>query len=124
MDGPQFSPPPSDAHSIRRRLVQGDTLQNERGELRRRNGETSTAYLTTVPFFSKHGRYGGRGGIVREHDRLLELIPIGFYSVEHRGEKDIIVDCNEEYAKIHDVPSREEMIGVNILDFHESPAET
>jgi PAS domain S-box-containing protein len=98
--------------------------------LRRANGERFSAFVTNVPFFNAQGEYTGVGGVVEvrreeeDYERLFDLIPIGFYGIEYRGDAEIVVTCNEELARIFDLPSSAEMIGRDARTFHASSEET
>lgn len=125
----EFYAKAEEADRIKEQLVREQALHREEVMLRRRNGEIFPAYLTAIPFYNRQ-QYAGRGGVVEDrtreeqYERLLFDIPVGFYVVERRDSKDIVVDCNEEFARIHDVPSREAMIGRDVRLFHYSDDDT
>ena len=59
-----------------------------------------------------------------ENDALLDDIPVGFYSLEYHDGKDVVVRCNRAFAEIHDYPSRELIIGVDIRQTHDDRDES
>jgi len=121
---------PSDADWIRQRLIAQQTLLQQQVVMRRRNGETYRASLTAVPFLGANQEYLGCGGLLEdtgkeeEYERLFNAIPVGFYRIENRAAKEIVVDCNDEFARINGLATRRDMIGRDIRDFHYSPEET
>jgi PAS domain S-box-containing protein len=126
----EFHADPSDADKIREQIILQQGVHRQKVILRRADGEEFPAYMSAIPFFNRHQQYEGRGGLVEDrtreeqYERLFVDIPVGFYVVEKRNGIDIIIDCNEEFARIHDLASRELMIGRRALDFHYSADET
>lgn len=91
--------------------------------LKRSSGERFDAYLTAIAFFSG-GQYAGEGGIVEDRTSeeryvgIFDDVPVGFYYVETDGDRDIVRHCNQEFARIYDAPTREEMIGRDLRATH------
>lgn len=98
-------------------------------QLRRADGVPFSAYLTAVAFFNA-GTYVGQGGIIEDrtseerYTGIFDDVPVGFYYVETEGNKDVVKHCNQEFARIHDVPTREEMIGRDLRITHHVPEES
>lgn len=51
----------------------------------------------------------------------LVEIPVGFYEVRHKEGKDVIIACNDQYAKMHEYESGHELIGQDVKQFFPSP---
>lgn len=121
---------PADAHQIKRQIVAEKEITRKKIALKGRDGRIFSAWVTAVGFFDLNGQYAGRAGIIEDrsqeeqYERFLDDIPVGFYMIENRKGKDEVVACNQEFAKIFEVPSRNEMIGRDVTEFHDSPDDT
>jgi PAS domain S-box-containing protein len=119
----------TDADRIKSLIIERQELHRERITLRKWPNGTFEAYLTAIPFFNGN-QYAGRGGVVEDrtseehYQRIFDDIPVGLYVAETRDGKDIVVHCNEEFARIHDVKRRDDMIGRDLRNFHVSPKES
>jgi PAS domain S-box-containing protein len=120
----------NDAYSIREQIIRGQVVRRDRVRMRRAGGEEFLVYMTAVQFSNSRQMYTGCGGIIEDrsrdeqYDRLLANIPVGFYAIRHLDGKDIVIDCNEEFAHIFGAPSCEEIIGRDVRSFHYSQEET
>lgn len=118
-----------EANAIKAEILLRKEVDRRKVTLRRKNGQPFAAYVTAVGFF-RQGHYAGRAGVIEDrtleeqYERLQQDIPVGFYMVELRDGKDIVADCNEEFARIFEVASRSEMIGRNLRDYHQSKEDT
>lgn len=119
-----------EAAQIKEEILRHKEVNRRKVTLKKKNDQPFAAYVTAVGFFNRQNQYAGRAGVIEDrsleeqYERLLQDIPVGFYVVDSRDGKDNVVDCNEEFARIFEVPSRSEMIGKNLRDFHYSPDET
>lgn len=126
----EFYADPRQAEELKQEILRFNEVDRRRVTLRRKSGQLFSAYVTAVGFFNRQNQYAGRAGFVEDrtleeqYERLLQDIPVGFYVVEQREGQDIVVDCNEEFARIFEVPSRAEMIGRNVRDYHYSRQDT
>jgi len=120
----------NEAAKVTEEILQQREINKRKVKLRRKNGQMFAAYVTAVAFFDRHDNYAGRAGVIEDrtveeqYERLSQDIPVGFYIVHAVDDKDLVVDCNEEFARIFDLPSRAAMLRQDLRDFHFSPQET
>jgi PAS domain S-box-containing protein len=118
-----FYATPEQADHLKTRLISEGGIIRETVTLQKRNKQAFSAYVTAIAFI-QDGQYTGRGGMVEdrtsevETEALLDDIPVGFYSLETRDGRDRVVRCNRAFAEIHDYPSREAILGVDIRPTH------
>jgi PAS domain S-box-containing protein len=58
-----------------------------------------------------------------QYRKLFDDLAVGFYFAERVGERDIVVDCNESFARICGLDSPDEIIGRDLGFFHGSATE-
>jgi PAS domain S-box-containing protein len=117
-----------------RRMVEDqhpEAVVNFIAELRKKNNDTIFANISAHMVTDDDGNYAGREGtlidVTREerYHRILRDVPVGLTSIRHEGDKDVIVDCNEQFLKLFDFPFTDPSLarGYDARKLHASAAE-
>lgn len=121
---------PEAADQFHDRVDHAGLVSHKEVFFRRVDGTPTEVVLTAVALRDSAGAAAGYGGVVETRDaekaykQVLESIPVGFYVVTHVDGRDVITDCNQQFALIHEIDSREEMIGKDARAFHYSQEDT
>lgn len=115
-----------------RRLIEEkhpEPVNNFVAELRKKNGEAIFVNINAHKVEAEDGGYGGREGTIidvtrqERYRRILSDVPVGLNVVRHLNGYDIIVDCNEQFARLFGFASAEEANGFDASQLHASRAE-
>lgn len=118
-----------DADEIRRKLSETGSISNYKVELAKENDETIFVLLSAFECKTSTGETVGREGTIiditgEERDRqIVDHVPIGLYEIRIENGQDIIRRCNHQFAKIHDFPDENALIGFDIKKLYASEAE-
>jgi PAS domain S-box-containing protein len=107
-----------------------EPVTNFIAELRKKDGrETIFANINAQMVEGDDGSYAGREGTIidvtreEQYRRILRDVPVGLNSIRHEGEKDIILDCNEQFLKLFDFRDLSHAKGFDARQLHASPGE-
>lgn len=97
-------------------------------ELKKKNELRRFFSLSAFPVRSDSDEYIGLAGTMVDvnteelYRRILESVPVGLYVISERDGKDIITDCNKQFAILNGFDSVDEAIGYDIKELHASEA--
>lgn len=95
--------------------------------LRRQNGETIYVWISGQKIIGASGRYAGLDStmidVTREerYSRIMKDVPVGLFDVRERAGRDVIVNCNEQFATIFGYHSPAELIDSDARALHATP---
>jgi PAS domain S-box-containing protein len=120
----KFYADPDEADVLRKLMHEQGSVVNRVQELVRKSGETFFASVSAFQITAPDGSYAGRGGIFvdttaeERYRRSLNYVPVGFYEVRIEEEQGIISQCNEQFARMFDFDSMDEVIGTRISELY------
>ncbi|OQX95913.1 hypothetical protein B6I21_02905 [candidate division KSB1 bacterium 4572_119] len=99
-------------------------LKNYIAEMVKKDGQQIYISLNSKLWENGDGRIVGSEGTFtdctneRKYVKAFERFSNGYYKVKRVKNKHIIFDCNNMFAKMHGYKNRDEVIGLDIVDFH------
>ena len=120
----QFYAYPEEADTLRESVKEKGTIVREVRELVKKNGELFFASISSIAIFGSDGSYQGREGTLidvtkeERYRRSLNDVPVGFYEVRTENKRDIIRQCNQQFATMFDFESEHEVIGLDIVKLY------
>lgn len=118
---------PEDVEILREAVKKEGKVVKEVRKLVKKNGELIYASISSVAIKGPDDKYEGREGTLidvtkdERYRRSLQGVPVGFYEVRVENEKDIILHCNPEFARMFDFDSQEQVIGLDIRQLYAEP---
>lgn len=108
-----------------------EPVNNFIAEMRRKDGEKIFVNINAHMVKGEDGSYAGREGTIIEvtrqerYYRILRDVPVGLNVIRHEADKDVIVDCNEQFLALFDFPSLDPVKarGFDVRQLHASPEE-
>lgn len=104
-------------------LLEKGEVTNYRADMTRKNGEIIYISINCKLWKNDNGDVIGREGTFTDISNetkflgAIERFSNGFYEAKGKNGKDIIINCNEMFAKMHGYPDIKSVIGLNISDF-------
>jgi len=114
----------NDFNEYIRLLLKNGELNNYKAEMIKKDGQSIHISINSKLWKSDDGQLIGREGTFTDitneakFSGALERFSNGYYEVEKRKDKHIIINCNQMFAKMHGYNSIKEVIGLNIADFY------
>lgn len=114
------------AKELSEKVKKEGKFEKEIVELTCEDGSIRTFWASAYRVDSPNG-YGGRKGTLvditeeEKFQRLLNLIPIGAYSIKIVGDREYIEDCNKTFALMFDFDSPEDAHNTYVFDLWENP---
>lgn len=111
---------------FKREIIEHRSESKKVIELTKKSGESIFASLSAFLVSPGDGSYMGQEGTMVDvtteelYRSLQEHVPVGLYRVMEKDGRDIITDCNEQFAKLNGL-TMEEAIGYDIRKHHASP---
>jgi len=115
---------PEDADALRVLVQKEGRVVKHVEELVKKSGEIFLASISAFQVTAPDGSYAGREGTLvdvttqERYRRMLNYVPVGFYEVRLDQGQDIISGCNEQFARMFDFESPEDVVGTRILELY------
>ncbi|HET6852069.1 MAG TPA: PAS domain-containing sensor histidine kinase [Pyrinomonadaceae bacterium] len=129
----EFHVNPAEAARLRHMIEDRhpEPVNNFVAEMRKKDGEKIFVNINAHMVRGDDGAYGGREGTIidvtfqERYRRILRDVPVGLNFIRHEPEQDVIEDCNEQFLKIFDFPSRDPKVarGFDARKLHASAEE-
>ena len=116
---------PEDARKLRLELMQQPKVHAAVYQMKRANGEWFYGEITARALINQSGLFEGQEALVRDvtqqevRGRIVEWLPVGFYTVQVHNRHHTITYCNQTFAEMFGFTDRQQALGYEIAQLYQ-----